>query len=441
MAHTFRGGLHIEDHKKQTASIPIKKIGGGSIHVFPLQQHIGAPLTPVVAVGDSVKVGDLIADNTEAKITAPLHSSISGTVKAIELRIHPSGAKVTSIVVENDGLYEISDKVKPKNPDNMSPEEIIKVIRDAGIVGMGGAGFPTHVKLSPPPDKKITHIIVNGAECEPYLTSDHRRMLETPNEVLDGLKIAMKALGLREGYVGIELNKPDAIEVMKKEAQKFEGVKVVDLKTKYPQGAEKQLINAITGKTVPSGGLPADVGVIVINIDTVTQISKSFRIGMPLIERIVTVSGDCIKEPRNLEVRCGMLFTDVIKECGGFVGDVKKFIMGGPMMGIAQYTTDVPVIKTTSALLALSSSGDTYNEDLPCIRCGKCVEHCPMNLMPLYLNKYAVRGDYEMAEKYNIMDCIECGICSYLCPGMRSPLNNIRLAKQVINENRRKGVK
>ncbi len=438
MAQTFKGGMHIDDHKELTSSVPIKVVGGSNIHVYPLQQHIGAPLEVKVKIGELVKVGDLLADNKEAFICAPLHSSVSGTVKAIEPRLHPSGTKVMSVVIENDGLYEISEKVCPKDPDKMTAKEIVNVIREAGIVGMGGAGFPTHVKLSPAPDKKITHVIVNGAECEPYLTSDHRRMLEIPEEIIDGLQIAMNALGLNEGYIGIELNKADAIEVLKNKTAGISNINIIELKTKYPQGAEKQLIYAVTGKQVPSGGLPADVGAVVMNIDTIVQISKAFRTGMPLIERIVTMSGDCIKEPKNVQVRTGMLFSDLIDVCGGLSKEPKKLIMGGPMMGIAQFTAEVPVIKTTSGIIALGDSGDTFEDDSPCLRCGKCVECCPMNLMPLYLNKYARNNDFEMAEKYNILDCIECGICSYLCPGMQSPLHSIRVAKQKIIENRRK---
>lgn len=437
MAFTFKGGLHIDDHKTTTNTNPIQKLPDCKEHIFPLQQHIGAAIEPLVKVGSIVKVGQKIADS-DAFVSAPIHSSISGIVTAIKPCLHPSGAKVTSIVIENDLKYEKCETIKPHDIDKMSISDMLKVIKEAGIVGMGGAGFPTHVKLSPPKDKKITHIIVNGSECEPYLTSDHRRMLETPEEVLDGLKIAMKVLCLKEGYVGIEINKADAIDIMKKEADKLGNINIMPLKTKYPQGAEKQLIKAITKRTVPSGGLPADVGVIVINIDTATAISRAFRQGIPLIERIVTVSGDCIANPTNYSVPIGVPIKHIIESAGGFTDEPKKVILGGPMMGIAQYSLDTPIIKTSSAVLALKDAGYVYNDSSVCIRCGKCVDTCPMRLMPLYLNKYAKAGDLEMAEKYHILDCIECGICSYLCPGMQGPLQNIRSAKQQILENRRK---
>lgn len=437
MAVTFKGGLHIDDHKESTNKIPIREIKGAQLHVFPLQQHIGAPLEPVVKAGDPVKAGQVIADS-EAFMSVPVHSSVSGVVKSIAPALHPSGAKVTAIHIENDFQYTKSESIHPHNPDKMGKEELLRVVRSAGIVGMGGAGFPTHVKLSPPTDKTITHVIVNGAECEPYLTSDHRRMLEMPEEILDGLQIAMKILDLDRGYIGIEENKPDAIQLLTEKAAENGKITVIPLKTKYPQGAEKQLIKAITGRQVPSGGLPADVGVIVLNIDTVTQISRAFRRGTPLTERIVTVAGDCIARPCNLAVRLGAPFSHVIDAAGGFVKEPRKLVMGGPMMGIAQFSLDAPVIKTTSALLAFSELDDNYDLDSPCIRCGKCVDHCPMHLMPLYLSKFSAEENWEMCEKYNVLDCIECGICSYLCPGLQSPLHNIRIAKQQILENRRK---
>lgn len=435
MAFTFRGGLHIPDHKTATNRLPIKEIEGALVHIYPVQQHIGAPLEPTVSVGDRVCVGDCIADSS-VFVSTPIHSSVSGTVTAIKPHLHPSGRTITSIFIENDGEYTVSESVTPKNPDDMTREEMLEVIHKAGIMGMGGAGFPTHIKLSPPPEKTITHIIVNGAECEPYLTSDHRRMLETPEIVIDGLKICMKILGLKKGYIGVELNKQNTIRTLK--SVKDDSIEIIPLITKYPQGAEKQLINAVTGKKVPEGGLPADAGAIVLNIDTVTNISRAFRTGMPVITRIVTVSGDCMGMPANFQVRTGMPVADLIEKAGGFKKTPEKLIMGGPMMGLALYSDTVPVIKTTSAILALSKAERIHDADTSCIRCGKCVECCPMHLMPLYINKYIMAGDLDAAEKYGVMSCIECGICSYLCPGMQSPLNNIRVAKQQILENRRK---
>ena len=344
MLKTFKGGLHIHDYKQYTNNIPVREIEPGSVYVFPLQQHIGAPLEPTVQKGDYVKVGDVIADNKEAFVAVPLHSSVSGTVVAVEPRLHTSGVKVLSVVIENDGKFIVNEELKPKNPDTMSPDEIKQAIRNAGIVGMGGAGFPTHVKLSPPKDKNIDVLVINGAECEPYITSDHRRMLELPEAIIDGIRIVKKALGVEVAYIGVENNKKDAIKVLNSKIDDDSKIKVVPLKTKYPQGGEKQLIYAITKRKVPTGGLPADIGVVVTNIDTVSQISNAFRTGIPLIDRIVTVSGDCIKEPSNFLVRCGMQFEDVIKAAGGFSKEPKKLIMGGPMMGIAQYSTEVPLV-------------------------------------------------------------------------------------------------
>lgn len=437
MAYTFKGGIHPDDHKRHTSSIPIYVLDGVSEHVFPLQQHIGALLTPVVEIGEKVNVGTKIADS-QAYVSAPLHSSVSGTVKAIEKRLHPNGAYVTSIIVENDGQYLVDKSIGPKGDlEKLTPEEIIKIVREAGVVGMGGAGFPTHVKLSPPKEKKIDYVIVNGAECEPYLTSDHRVLLESPDTVLFGLKAVMRVFGLESGYIAIEQNKPDAILKIEGMLDKYEGIKLCELKTKYPQGAEKQLIKTITGREVPPGGLPADVGAVVINVDTAAAIATAIRTGMPSIRRIVTVSGDAVAKPANFEVRLGMSFEQVFDKAGGFAKEPVKIIMGGPMMGQAQSSLDVPVVKGTSALLAFSDYMEVYNEKDACIRCGKCVNACPMRLMPLYLNMYALAGDLEMCEKYNILDCIDCGTCSYLCPGRWHPVQNIRVAKQKIIEKKR----
>ena len=434
MLKTFKGGLHVPDHKEETCHIPVRKIDGAPVHIFPLQQHIGARCEPTVKVGDSVTVGQVIADS-DAFLSVPIHSSVSGTVTDIKPYVHPSGAEVMSIFIENDFQDTPCDTVVPINRDGMTKEDIVNAIRMGGIVGMGGAGFPTHVKLSPPEEKPIKYLIVNAAECEPYLTSDDRRIVEQGETVVDGLKICMDLLGLENGYIGIEANKPDAYKKLKEITD--DTIKVVRLKTKYPQGGEKQMIKAVTGKKVPMGGLPADAGAIVINVDTAYEISKLFKTGMPVTTRIITVAGDSIKDPCNLEVKLGTPFEFVINQAGGFLGEQKKIINGGPMMGTTVYTTDVPTIKTTSAILAFSELAEIYDEDSPCIKCGKCVKVCPMQLMPLYLGKYAEAGDLEMCEKYKIMNCIECGICSYLCPGRRNPLQNIRIAKQKIAEKRR----
>ncbi len=427
---TFKGGIHPHDNKKTTEAISIVSLDAPQKLIFPLSQHIGAPCEPTVVVGDDVKMGQKIADS-KAFISAPIHSSVSGKVIAIEPFLHPNGTKVMSIVIENDGQDTLDESVVSKGDiSNLSSKQIIDIIREAGIVGMGGAAFPTHVKLSPPPDKNIDYCIINGAECEPFLTSDHRVMLETPEEVIAGLKIIMKVLGLEKGYIGIETNKPDAIEIMTEYAARETGVEIVPLKTKYPQGSEKQLIKAVTKREVPSGGLPSDSGVVVHNIDTCTAIARAIATGMPLIRRIVTVSGSAIKEPRNYSVRIGTPFKNLIEQSGGFVEEPAKIIMGGPMMGISQFSLDVPVIKGTSGLLAFTKKDAEVGEKGACIRCGKCISACPMNLMPLYLNAYSLRNDVDMAQQYNAADCIECGSCSFVCPAKRHLVQTIRLSKQ-----------
>lgn len=430
MALTFRGGIHPPDNKHYTKHIPIRKAEGSKEHVYPVVQHLGAPLEPVVAVGDRVFVGTKIADS-EAFVSSPLHSSVSGTVKAIEPRLHPNGSMITSIIVENDFIYEVDPGVTPKNDiEALSPQEIVKIVRDAGIVGLGGACFPTHIKLSPPPDKKIDYVILNGAECEPYLTSDHRVMLEQPDRVICGLRAVMRVFGLDKGYIAIEDNKPDAIKVIREAAKKYNGIEVKVLKKKYPQGSEKHIINAVTGREVPMGGLPADVGVIVLNIDTMVSVGIAIETGMPVIRRIVTVSGDCVKEPANFEVRTGTSFRHVFEQAGGFKTEPEKVLQGGPMMGIAQSSLDVPVIKGTSALLALSRSEPIYDAAQACIRCGRCVQACPMHLVPLMLNNYAEIGDWDACERMHAADCIECGSCAYVCPAKRHLVSNIRIARQ-----------
>ena len=426
--HTFKGGVHPNDNKSFTNSKPITKLDPPKELVYPLSQHIGAPCEPCVKVGDAVKVGTKIADS-EAYVSAPIHSSVSGVVTKIEERLVTGGKNVMSIVIENDFNDTPDESMKPIDYKTVKPDDICALVREAGIVGMGGAAFPTHVKLNPPKDKKIDTVIINGAECEPYLTSDHRVMLETPDEVVLGLKIILYRFGIDNGHIAIEENKPDAIAVMK---SKCEGspIKVDVLKKKYPQGGEKQLIYAVTKRKVPIGKIPCDVGVIVVNIDTCTAIARKFLYGMPLMRRIVTVTGSCVNNAANFNVRIGTGIDFIIDKAGGFKEEPAKIVVGGPMMGVAQFRLDVPVIKATSAILAMNKAEATLPEEGPCIRCGKCVEHCPMNLMPNYLLEFAKKGDMDSCEKYDVTACLECGCCSFECPAKRNLVQNIRIAKQ-----------
>lgn len=436
---TFKGGIHPDDKKEHTRYLKIEDLPAPKTMIFPLSQHIGAPSEPVVKLGENVKVGQLIA-KASGFVSANLHCSVSGTVFAIEPRMHPNGSLVNSIIIENDDNYEISESVQPNKPLNdLTPQEIIKIIEGAGIVGMGGAAFPTHVKLSPPKDKKIDFLIINGSECEPYLTSDHRVMLENPEGVLFGCKAIMKALGVTTGFVAVESNKDDAIKTLIENAKDYTGIEVVQVETKYPQGSEKQLIDAVTGRKVPPGGLPADIGVVVVNIDTCAATSNAIKTGMPLIKRIVTVGGGAINEFRNFRVRIGTPAKDVIDAVGGFKTEPAKILFGGPMMGTAIFSLDIPIIKGTGAILALTDKEINIGTSGPCLRCGKCVDICPMNLQPLMLNMLAKKGDLEGLERYNVMDCIECGACSYICPGRQNLIQYIRTAKQQIIASKKKG--
>ncbi|MCG0275229.1 MAG: electron transport complex subunit RsxC [Thermosediminibacteraceae bacterium] len=438
MLKTFSGGIHPPYNKELTKHKPVEKAKLPQKVIIPMSQHVGAPCEPVVKVGDYVKVGQKIGE-AKAFVSAPIHASVSGKVVAVEPRPHASGAPVMSVVIESDGMDEVYEGVKPpKSLDELTPDEIKNLIRDAGIVGMGGAGFPTQVKLSPPPGKTIDTIIVNGAECEPYLTADHRLMVERPDDVVLGLRAIMKATGVKRAYIGIEDNKPDAIEAMKEAVKGFNGIEVVPLATKYPQGGEKQLIYAITGREVPSGGLPMDVHVIVDNAGTCAAIANVLKTGMPLIERITTVTGAGVKEPKNLLVRIGTPVEELIEQCGGFNGEPGKVIMGGPMMGISQAQLEVPVMKGTSGVLVLQKSEVKTNEPMPCIRCARCVDACPIRLLPTYLGKFAERGMWDEAERYHALDCIECGCCAYVCPANIPLTQLIRLAKNRILASKKK---
>lgn len=431
MAFTFKGGLHIRDHKELTNSCEIKPLLPCDTHIFPLIQHIGAPLEVKVAVGDTVKVGQVLAD-ADSFMAVPVHSSVSGKVTAVKNHIHPSGRKVMSVFVENDNLYTPIHEPIPvcDNFNDLSRDEFLKIIRDTGLVGLGGAGFPTHVKLSA--KDKISFLIINGAECEPYITADHSCMLAHTQNIIDGLKAVMNILELKESYIGIETNKTDCINAFNRLLRYDKSIHIMPLKPKYPQGAEKMLIKAISGRTVPSGGLPSDVGAMVMNIATLYAIGRVLETSLPLTERIVTVSGDDVNTPSDFLVPLGVPFSFLFEAAGGFIESPEKIICGGPMMGIAQYSLDAPVIKTTSSLLAFKKAAKVYDPDSPCIRCGSCVSHCPMHLMPYKLSTFALNNDAESAEKYHIVDCIQCGMCSYICPAKRNLLSNIMNMRPVV---------
>ncbi|MHC6179475.1 electron transport complex subunit RsxC [Clostridium sp. JNZ X4-2] len=429
MLKSFRGGVHPNDSKKYTANKPIEKAPVPDKVYIPVRQHIGAPTSPIVKKGDEVKKGQLIA-KSDAFVSANVHSSVSGKVVDVAEYPHPSFGKCLSIVIENDGKDEWVEGIPvSRNWSELTEKDIIGIIREAGIVGMGGATFPVHVKLSPPPNKNIDVFILNGAECEPYLTSDYRSMLEYADRIVSGVKIIMKVLKVEKGFIGIEDNKKDAVENMKKA---FQGtnVQVVGLPTKYPQGAEKMLINVLTGREVPSGGLPMDVGAVVQNAGTCIAVSDAVERGIPLIQRITTVSGGAIKEPKNLLVRVGTTFKDVIDFCGGFTETPVKVLSGGPMMGMAESNLDVPIIKGVSGILALTKNDVNTGVESACIRCGRCLKACPMGLNPSMLSILGQNNLYEEAkEDYNLLDCVECGSCVYTCPAKRNIVQYIKYLK------------
>jgi electron transport complex protein RnfC len=429
---TFERGIHPEYHKDLAAGKSITRAVLPQRIVVPVSQHIGAPAKPEVAIGDEVKRGQVIGSTT-GFVSSPVHSSISGKVIAIADFPTSVGRMVQSVVIESDGKDEAVSFNEHPEYSSLSADEIRNIIKDAGIVGMGGAAFPTNVKLSPPKEKPIDAVLINGAECEPYLTADHRLMVEHPKEVVESLKIIMKSLNVKEGHIGIEENKPDAIEAMEAAVSGEPNIKVWPLEIKYPQGAEKMLIKAIKGREVPSKGLPMDVGVVVQNVGTALAVYEAVRFGKPLIERVVTVTGSGIKEPSNMMVRVGTLMSDVIEQCGGLVEGAVKVISGGPMMGFAQWTLDVPVVKGTSGILVLAETEYVASDEYSaCIRCGSCIDVCPMGLNPSSLSVYAEKGFYEDAKENNLFDCFECGSCAYVCPAKRPMVQFMRLAKSQV---------
>lgn len=429
MIKSFRGGIHPNDNKRYTAGLPIEIAQLPSVVIIPVSQHIGAPCTPIVAKGDLVKKGQVIAKSI-AFVSSPVHASISGIVKDVAEYPHAVFGKCLSIVIENDGLDQWIEGIPFKRDwEKLNDDEIEDIIKEAGIVGMGGATFPTHIKLSPPKEKKIDTFILNAAECEPFLTADHRMMLEYSERILTGVKIVMKVLGVKNAYVGIEDNKPDAVIAMKRA---FEGttVKVIEIPTKYPQGAEKMLIKVLVSREVPSGSLPMDVGVVVQNVGTVVAICDAVVNGIPLIQRVTTISGSAVKEPKNLLLRIGTTFEDAIENCGGFVESPAKIIMGGPMMGFAQSSLKVSIIKGVSGILGLNKKDINNGKESPCIRCGKCVSVCPCGLNPSMLSILGEKDMYEEAKlEQNLFDCAECGSCVYVCPAKRNIVQYIRYSK------------
>jgi len=436
MAKTFRGGVHPPE-VKVTAEVAITTIDLPERVIIPLSQHTGAPSVPLVKVGDEVRVGTKIGE-ADGFISVPVHASISGKVVSISDHPHPLGKPMPAIEIEGDGKDEWIDLSGWKDLIDASPEEIRRAVREAGIVGLGGAAFPTHVKLSPPEGKSIDTVILNGAECEPYLTADHRLMLEHADEIVEGLKVIMRVLGASRGYIGIERNKPDAIEKMSEKVRGEASIEVFDLKVKYPQGAEKQLIKAITGREVPCGGLPMDVGCLVQNVGTAFAIYEALKSGKPLVERVLTVSGSAARGKGNFLVRIGTTFAHVIDQAGGMTDGCAKIIMGGPMMGIAQHTTQVPVVKGTSGIVLLSDEEVYRGEPGPCLRCGKCVDHCPMRLVPNEIARLVEKGRIDDAQSYGLLDCMECGVCAYVCPSKINHVHLIKVGKAEVIARRKK---
>ena len=430
MNHKFYGGVHPAEHKEATERKPVIPLEEAPAQVvIPMSMHVGAPCKPIVAVGDEVTVGQKIGEI--AGLGAPIHASVSGKVVAVEPRPHPGGDVMMSVVIEND----FKDTPHPSivhrdNVDALTSQEIIDIVKEAGITGMGGAGFPTHVKLSGAVGKADT-IILNGAECEPYITADHRLMLERGEAVIGGARFIMKALGLKEATIGIEGNKLDAVEHLKSLLPNGDtSIHVETLKTRYPQGAEKQLIQRVTGREVPPGGLPADVGCTVFNVATAAAIYDAVTEGKPLTHRNVTITGGAIERPMNVNAPIGTPVEHLIKMAGGFKTQPQRLLMGGPMMGNPQYDLTAPMFKGTNCILALTDAEAAIQDtEQTCLRCGRCVNACPMHLMPLYMHMYAEKRAWHELEGYNIMDCMECGSCNYICPARIHLVQSFRMAK------------
>jgi len=431
---TFKKGIHPAEFKNYTEHKPLERLPLPAEVFIPLQQHIGAPCKPVVEKGQSVKTGELIGTKT-GYISSQIHASISGKIKTIDTFPHPLGMNSLMVQIVSDGNDEwVEMPTKDLEWENFTSNQIIEMIEAAGIVGLGGAAFPTHVKLMPPKGKSIDTFILNGCECEPYLTADHRMMIDQTDEVVLGTRILMKALGVKQAVIGIENNKPDAIAKLTEAVKPFPNITVIPLQVKYPQGAEKMLIKAVINRSVPTGGLPLDVGVVVNNVGTAVAVAEAVIKKKPLIERVVTVTGNGIREPKNVIARIGTTFKDVINFCGGLSDDTAKVIMGGPMMGLTQYTLQVPVIKATSGIVCLRDNLPLTSKEYPCIQCGRCIESCPMNLMPTRLARFSQVENWQRAAELGILNCIECGCCAYVCPAKIPLVQWIKIGKLRVSE-------
>ncbi|WP_312447992.1 electron transport complex subunit RsxC [Lacrimispora sp.] len=435
---TFKGGIHPFEGKELSENKPVQVLQPKGEMVFPLSQHIGAPAKPLVAAGDQVLVGQKIGE-PGGFISACVISSVSGTVKTIEPRLVANGSMVQSIIIENDGKYQTVDGFgKERDPKTLSKEEIRNLVKEAGVVGLGGAGFPTHVKLAPKDESKLDTIIVNGAECEPYLTSDYRMMLEEPESIIKGLNIILQLFDNAKGVIAIESNKPEAIKLMTELVKDEPRITVCPLQTKYPQGGERTLIYAVTGRKINSTMLPADAGCMVDNVDTVISIYNAVAKSIPLIRRIITVTGDAVANPQNYNVRTGTSYSELLEASGGFKTEPEKVISGGPMMGQALFDFNIPVTKTSSALTCMTKDEVAGNAPTACIRCGRCVKVCPGNIVPQLIMEAAERSDMERFVKLNGMECCECGCCAYICPARRPLTQAFKEMRKEVAASRKK---
>lgn len=434
---TFHGGVHPPEYKELTENCAFEVIPLPEEIILPLSQHLGKEASPQVKKGDEVVPGQLVAA-AEGFISAPVHTSVAGKVMSLGKESTSSGFPKSSIVIKTNGTVEAEKTLLPPlNPETITPDEIRARVAEAGIVGQGGAAFPTSVKLSPPKDKVIDVVILNGCECEPYLTRDYRFMIERPDDLISGFKLIMKALGVKRGVIGIENNKPEAIKLLTEKVKSEPGLEVVSLRTKYPQGAEKMLIKAVNGKEVPPGKLPMDVGAVIQNIGTAIAVHDAVVKGEVLTTAALTVSGKGIKIPKNLLVPVGTPIQTVIDFCGGVTEDAVKIVVGGPMMGVAQFDLHAPVMKATSGILVLTKDEVVENPETPCLRCGQCVGACPLNLVPTKLARYSQLNKFEEAEDADVTVCMECGTCAYTCPANIPLVQWIRLGKQKVLEMQR----